>query len=56
MTCIKLTLDRHMENDFLQGSNLFLWMWQILHLRGQLLMLKRCKDNKVEDDLAAPLI
>ncbi|KAL1559644.1 Glutathione gamma-glutamylcysteinyltransferase 1, variant 2 [Salvia divinorum] len=29
---------------------------EILHLRGQLLMLKRCKDNKVEDDLGAPLV
>ncbi|KAL0461087.1 UNVERIFIED_CONTAM: Glutathione gamma-glutamylcysteinyltransferase 1 [Sesamum latifolium] len=28
---------------------------EILHLRGQLLVLKRCKDNKVEDDLGAPL-
>ncbi|XP_042048484.1 glutathione gamma-glutamylcysteinyltransferase 1-like isoform X1 [Salvia splendens] len=26
---------------------------EILHLRGQLLMLKRCKDNKVEDDLGS---
>ncbi|KAK4492462.1 hypothetical protein RD792_003271 [Penstemon davidsonii] len=29
---------------------------EILHLRAQLLMLKRCKDNKVEDDLGAPQI
>ncbi|KAG8370823.1 hypothetical protein BUALT_Bualt13G0023500 [Buddleja alternifolia] len=29
---------------------------EVLHLRGQLLMLTRCKDNKVEDDLRAPLI
>ncbi|KAH6815102.1 phytochelatin synthase 1 [Perilla frutescens var. frutescens] len=29
---------------------------EILHLRGQLLMLKKCKDNKVEDDLGAPLV
>lgn len=27
---------------------------EILHLRGQFLLLKRCKDNKVEEDLAAP--
>lgn len=28
---------------------------EILHLRGQLVILKRCKDNKVEEDLGAPL-
>nr|ABX10958.1 phytochelatin synthase [Nicotiana glauca] len=27
---------------------------EILHLRGQFLLLKKCKDNKVEEDLAAP--
>ncbi|KAG8363707.1 hypothetical protein BUALT_Bualt19G0050400 [Buddleja alternifolia] len=29
---------------------------EILHLREQLLLLKRCKDNGVEDDLGAPSI
>ncbi|KAK4482350.1 hypothetical protein RD792_009503 [Penstemon davidsonii] len=29
---------------------------EILHLRGQLLILERCKDGKIEDDLGAPLI
>ncbi|KZV21500.1 glutathione gamma-glutamylcysteinyltransferase 1-like [Dorcoceras hygrometricum] len=29
---------------------------EIIHLRGQLLMLKRCNDNKVEEDLGAPQI
>lgn len=28
---------------------------EVLHLRGQLQFLKRCIDNKVEDDLGAPL-
>ncbi|KAG5514616.1 hypothetical protein RHGRI_035872 [Rhododendron griersonianum] len=28
---------------------------EVLHLRGQLQLLKRCKDNKVEEDLGAPL-
>lgn len=28
---------------------------EVLHLRGQLHLLKRCKDNKVEEDLGAPL-
>ncbi|KAM7527324.1 hypothetical protein LguiB_030734 [Lonicera macranthoides] len=28
---------------------------EVLHLRSQLLMLKRCKDNKVDEDLGAPL-
>lgn len=28
---------------------------EVLHLRGQLQFLKRCLDNKVEDDLGAPL-
>ncbi|KAL2508245.1 Glutathione gamma-glutamylcysteinyltransferase 1 [Forsythia ovata] len=29
---------------------------EILHLRSQLLILKRCNDNKVEEDLGAPSI
>lgn len=29
---------------------------EVLHLRGQLLVLKRCQDNKVDDELAAPLL
>lgn len=28
---------------------------EVLHLRGQLQLLKRCQDNKVEEDLGAPL-
>lgn len=28
---------------------------EVLHLRGQLQLLKRCKDNKVDEDLGAPL-
>lgn len=28
---------------------------EVLHLRGQLLVLKRCKDDKVEEELGAPL-
>lgn len=28
---------------------------EVLHLRGQLLVLKRCKDNKVEEELGAPI-
>ncbi|KAA8543396.1 hypothetical protein F0562_021109 [Nyssa sinensis] len=27
---------------------------EVLHLRGQLLILKRCQDNKVDEDLGAP--
>ncbi|XP_051143617.1 glutathione gamma-glutamylcysteinyltransferase 1-like isoform X2 [Andrographis paniculata] len=27
---------------------------EIMHLRGQLVMLKRCKEDKVEEDLSAP--
>uniref|UniRef100_A0A5B7AP31 glutathione gamma-glutamylcysteinyltransferase n=1 Tax=Davidia involucrata TaxID=16924 RepID=A0A5B7AP31_DAVIN len=28
---------------------------EVLHLRGQLLILKRCQNNKVDEDLGAPL-
>nr|XP_017249918.1 PREDICTED: glutathione gamma-glutamylcysteinyltransferase 1 [Daucus carota subsp. sativus] len=28
---------------------------EVLHLRGQLLALKRCKDNKLEEELSAPV-
>lgn len=29
---------------------------QIMHLRGQLYILKRCKDEETEEDFGAPLI
>lgn len=30
-------------------------VWQVLHLRGQLHLLKRCQENKIDEDLGAPL-
>jgi hypothetical protein len=30
-------------------------VWQVLHLRCQLHLLKRCQENKVDEDLGVPL-
>lgn len=30
-------------------------VWQVLHLRDQLHLLKRCQENKIDEDLGAPL-
>lgn len=30
-------------------------VWQVLHLRGQLHLLKRCQEDKIDEDLGAPL-
>lgn len=41
--------------DLVEGENLpHMLQEEVLHLRGQLLLLKRCKDNKVEEDLEPP--
>ncbi|GAA0146152.1 hypothetical protein LIER_06174 [Lithospermum erythrorhizon] len=45
----------HEISDLVEANNLPNTLQEeVLHLRGQLLLLKRCKDNKVEEDLEPP--
>lgn len=36
-------------------ASLSMIIWQVLHLRRQLHLLKRCQENKVDEVLGAPL-